>query len=214
MLPKGELGVRNQKGIPNERSAKKAYFRKITALILLLIFSLVIPLVVHQIFRLKWNSQYPFIVVTGESMYPTYETGDILLLNGVNPEDIKVGDVIAFNTNGIWDNPEPDPVVHRVLTIYRINDTLYFQTKGDNRPKRDLYLIPSSKIYGVVVDSIPKVGYIILILIRYGLTYILIGVLVVFFIVQYLRDAKKDLNNQNSDSSSMDKKESNSIKNV
>ena len=87
------------------------------------------------------RTNYPLVVVTSESMLPGIEIGDLLIVKGINPEDIEVGDheiqngsIIIYETEGIWPNPISQPVVHRVVgRIYnRTEDRYYFITQGDN----------------------------------------------------------------------------------
>lgn len=52
--------------------------------------------------------------------------GDILFVTGVNPADVKIGDIIIFNAG------MTAPIIHRVMSIKKVNDTYYFSTEGDN----------------------------------------------------------------------------------
>ena len=55
-----------------------------------------------------------------------FNKGDILFIVGVKPENIKIGDVIIFNT------VTTNPVIHRVVKIKQDNGTYVFSTIGDN----------------------------------------------------------------------------------
>ncbi|MFC1696899.1 signal peptidase I, partial [Nanoarchaeota archaeon] len=55
-----------------------------------------------------------------------FDKGDVMFLRGVKPQNIKVGDIIVFQTL------KPDPIIHRVVNIYQKDDKYYFHTKGDN----------------------------------------------------------------------------------
>ena len=52
--------------------------------------------------------------------------GDILFITGVNPANIKIGDIIIFRGD------TPNPVIHRVIGINNVNGTYFFSTEGDN----------------------------------------------------------------------------------
>ncbi|MBS3097226.1 signal peptidase I [Candidatus Woesearchaeota archaeon] len=54
--------------------------------------------------------------------------GDIIVLKGKKPKDIKIGDIIVFQSR------RPDPIIHRVVKKSQIDEDYYFQTKGDNNP--------------------------------------------------------------------------------
>ena len=71
----------------------------------------------------------PLIVLT-DSMYPVIESGDLIICHTAEPEDIQVGDVIAFfdpagNGSSI--------VTHRVLEVTEDG----WRTKGDNNNTED-----------------------------------------------------------------------------
>jgi signal peptidase I len=65
--------------------------------------------------------RYGFIF--GKSMKPFLNSGEFLKLGP--PEDIKVGDVVAFKREG-----KSNLVIHRVIAI----DGDHFLVKGDNEP--------------------------------------------------------------------------------
>ena len=52
--------------------------------------------------------------------------GDILFVIKANPETLKVGDTIIFNTN------QQNPVIHRIIEIKKENNEYIFSTIGDN----------------------------------------------------------------------------------
>jgi len=56
-----------------------------------------------------------------------FNKGDILFILGVQPEKIKIGDVIIFQTS-----IQGTPVIHRVVGIKMDNDEYVFSTMGDN----------------------------------------------------------------------------------
>ncbi|MCD6402926.1 MAG: signal peptidase I [Candidatus Aenigmarchaeota archaeon] len=78
-----------------------------------------------------------------------FDRGDVLVVVGVNPSNLKVGDVIVFDANQGY------PVVHRVIKI----EDGKFYTKGDHNPVQDPWVITPEKIYGKAVFVIPKIGY-------------------------------------------------------
>lgn len=63
---------------------------------------------------------------------PTLHVGDIIVIQGVNPEDINANypysDIIVYQKPT---NPSDTPIVHRVVEKYQVNGVWYFQTKGD-----------------------------------------------------------------------------------
>lgn len=93
----------------------------------------------------------PVVSVVSCSMYPELNVGDILVVNGVEFEEIEEGDIIVYSTDEV-----EIPVVHRVVAKY---DT-YLETQGDNTPSQhnwEKYIRPE-QIHGEVVFTIPRLG--------------------------------------------------------
>lgn len=78
---------------------------------------------------------YTPLVVLTDSMDPLIAEGDVILTKDVNPDDIKVGDVISF-----FDPASPDDAVltHRVIAIETDEEgNRLATTAGDNNAKSD-----------------------------------------------------------------------------
>ena len=83
-----------------------------------------------------------------------FEKGDLMFVQGVNPlEDIRIGDVIIFNTPF-----KTIPIVHRVVAITNVDGQFSFTTKGDANLSPDQPITPE-QIVGRVVFAIPKLGW-------------------------------------------------------
>ncbi|MHA1732062.1 MAG: signal peptidase I [Promethearchaeota archaeon] len=124
---------------------------------------------VYYVLKASLKTDYPIVVVTSNSMYPNIQCGDLLFVKHVDPADIKPsnssnldGDVIIYETRGLWSNPTDQPVVHRVLYKYVNNQTgkYEFVTKGDNNNAPDPYPVPEDHVLGVVFGRIPKLGHV------------------------------------------------------
>lgn len=70
-----------------------------------------------------------------------FTKGDILFLVGTKPENLEVGDIIAFNSG-----TRNVPVIHRIIRIKEINGELIFTTIGDNNAQS---LTPTNNALGV-----------------------------------------------------------------
>jgi len=97
---------------------------------------------------------FPLIVLT-DSMFPEIESGDLIICNTAEPEDIAVGDVISFfdpagNGTSI--------VTHRVMEITQEDGSLAWKTKGDANNVEDTALVPAEKLVGVYRNRIPGAG--------------------------------------------------------
>ena len=94
----------------------------------------------------------PFIVLSG-SMEPKYSIGSLLYVKNVEPEDIKVGDVITYIMN-----EQLDICTHRVVDISE--DSSLFYTKGDANNTADQTPVHYKNLIGIPVFAVPMLGYI------------------------------------------------------
>lgn len=98
-------------------------------------------------------------VVEGKSMEPTLQTGDLVLVVKVSPENIRVGDVIVYK------KPDGTFIIHRVIKIKNVDNQFYYVTQGDNNPIPDGPGIPYGNVIGKVVSvgnapiKVPAIGY-------------------------------------------------------
>ncbi|MEQ9714384.1 MAG: signal peptidase I [Candidatus Asgardarchaeum sp.] len=136
------------------------------------------------------NTSYPIVVVSSQSMVPNLNVGDILILKGVDPSEIHVGDIIVFRAT--WLPARSPLVVHRVVEIEIINNHYYFYTKGDNNLLPDPEPTPDMNVVGVVVFVIPKIGTITLFLQSSGLTVPIIIILLILLIYSFLSEKKEE----------------------
>lgn len=105
---------------------------------------------------LALQSSSPMRGVTSDSMKPTFQRGDLLIIEGVDsPADIKENDIIVFEYPG-----SNEPIVHRVVGM-RVtgNGELQFITRGDANPSYNTEIVPPEDVIGKVVYWIPYLGY-------------------------------------------------------
>lgn len=77
------------------------------------------------------------------------EVGDLIITKSVDPETLKVGDVITYMEQGTT------AVTHRIIGI---NDDGSFKTKGDANNAEDREPVLPEKIVGKYIFRIPKLG--------------------------------------------------------
>ena len=101
----------------------------------------------------------PFMLVHGGSMEPTLHAGDLLLNRRVPPSEIRVGDVIAFDTpaEARQQKDLPATLVHRVVSVDGKGGQLVFVTKGDNSDT-DRLPVPSTAVRGVMARNLGLIG--------------------------------------------------------
>lgn len=84
----------------------------------------------------KLGGDFAYVTVSGNSMSPLLDTGDLVLLRGSG--DYDVGDVVAYR------HPEIGTVLHRIVE----DDGQRFTLRGDNRGGEDTYQPTASDIIG------------------------------------------------------------------
>jgi signal peptidase I len=140
-------------------------------------------------------------------MEPTIYRGDVLFVKNVPPGEIatgdhlaRTGDIIIYETSGLWLFPISEPVVHRVVNKTYTSGKWYFTTQGDNvytNPNPDSYPVPEDKVYGKVVAIIPKIGNVKLFLDDTGLAIPLLGFLAILLVISiawdYTHPEKKEM---------------------
>ena len=85
-----------------------------------------------------------------------FNKGDVMVLWGDEPKDIKVGDVVVFDGNLDY------PIIHRVVKSWQEDEKYYFATKGDNndRISNKEEKISEDDIIGKAVARLPLLGWI------------------------------------------------------
>lgn len=96
----------------------------------------------------------PLIVLT-DSMYPTIESGDLIICHTEDAKNIKEGDIISFFDP---DGNGTSIVTHRVLEVTTQDGQIAFKTKGDGNNVEDQMLVPADKLVSVYQMRIAGAG--------------------------------------------------------
>lgn len=133
-----------------ERFKARLYVRNSsekTSAFLSIFFFLVIAFIVL-------NQNVNFVVVTSDSMYPTVQRGDLVLVQSISKTPFT-GDIIQFETPS-----RRLPVLHRVEEVSGTG----YKTKGDFNPSPDYWTVKDSQVQAKAVTLfnnlvvIPKIG--------------------------------------------------------
>ncbi|ANX01207.1 S26 family signal peptidase [Thermoclostridium stercorarium subsp. leptospartum DSM 9219] len=130
-----------------------------TVVSLFLVFFVIYML--FLIFTGMRNNEQPTVfnhqiyIVQSDSMSPTFKTGSVIIVKVINPQSVKVGDIITFKKKN-----DSVPTTHRVVEIIEENNTRQFITKGDANNMNDPTPVAENFLIGKVVLSIPKLGYV------------------------------------------------------
>ena len=128
--------------------------------------------------QLVLNTQYPALAVVSESMLPTLNVGDIIIVQGVAATQINAnyttGDIVVYRRQS-----DGELIVHRAVNkVPNPDGTWTITVQGDNNqgpdsPFRDSYLI------GKVVARIPYVGNFVLFVNAIGNFYYFIIIIII-----------------------------------
>ncbi len=181
-----------------KRLGKNEYLQTITLVVIVIIGIAGFQLGLRAI--LKTN--YPLAVVDGNSMWNTLNHGDIVVIQGVDADEIRIGskednpqgDIIVFYDPGggiqrvYWFFTVPKLIVHRAIDRLPDGD---FITHGDNNPPWAREKVKESDIVGRVVFVIPWLGYLSLFMQSdWGIPTI-ICLMVAFIAIEYLLSGKE-----------------------
>lgn len=167
--------------IKNKRMTKKI-FKYIILNVLIILF------IINLILSFEENTHilgiYMFNIVS-ESMEPTLEKNDVVIVQKCEISQLQKGDIITFLQ-------DERTVSHRIIGITQENGNIKFQTKGDNNEIPDPDLIESGQVFGKVLFRIKKIGKAVSYIqsIR-GFINIAIFIVIVFILVS-LRDKQKN----------------------
>lgn len=99
---------------------------------------------------------YHAYIVYGGSMEPALPLGSVAVARPVTPDQVKVGDVIAFQGS-----ISSSPVLHRVVDVHVEGGEPLFVTKGDSNAHADPRPIRLQGRGDRVVYHVPLVGFLI-----------------------------------------------------
>ncbi len=118
--------------------------------VLLLLFALIAVIVLPYLVYSK------FLIVLSESMVPIMQMGDVVVVKSEKPENIAVGDIIAFNDP---DGRKNVIITHRVVGVEYIDGKLSFKTKGDAVEDADPFAVKAGDLVGRVAFIFPIIGF-------------------------------------------------------
>jgi signal peptidase len=97
-------------------------------------------------------------VVLSDSMSPTIQAGDVVVVRDVDAATLREGDVVTFQSAR---EGGPDRVTHRIVEVVEGDDGRAFRTKGDANEEADSGLVVPSQVVGRVWFTLPLVGHLV-----------------------------------------------------
>lgn len=114
----------------------------------IMLFLVILVVLVSGIFK------YKLIAIGSESMSPTINKGDAVVIQKISKEDflrLEKGNIIAFKQGGRI-------IVHRIHKIKLQQDEIEITTKGDANKTADDYEITYDNIVGIINLKVPYIG--------------------------------------------------------
>jgi len=95
------------------------------------------------------------VTVETGSMHPSIPQGSLIVYRETPMEGILAGDVITFSLT--WEST----TTHRVVKVMKSEEETSFVTRGDANDTDDPEEVPYGSVIGVVVFSLPLLGYLL-----------------------------------------------------
>lgn len=122
------------------------------------------------------------LTVQSESMAPTFDQDDLIIIKQCDPSTLEVGDIVTFHA--IIDN-QYALNTHRIISINEVNGLNSYTIKGDNNELADQHVIADGDIVGKYVGKIPYMGKVIGFLSgTWGFLVVIVLPMLLFFIYQ------------------------------
>ena len=134
-------------------------FRKVINIITTVLLVLLIILVIFVfICRITGNAPsifgYHVFRVQTDSMMPTLNVGDVIIVKSTPAEEIEVGDIITYRV--ISGSLEGQTITHRVVQEPELREGMYyFRTKGDREGAVEDEEVPYDRVEGKYLRTVP-----------------------------------------------------------
>lgn len=97
-------------------------------------------------------------LISGGSMSPALEVGDVVIIAKASSDTIEEGDIIQFR------DADGMPMVHRVVEIQETETGKFFTTKGDANDNADSQPVASHQVTGKAIFTAPKIGWVAIVI--------------------------------------------------
>ena len=125
--------------------------------------------------------------------------GDVVVVEDINPKDVKEGDIIAFYVDVTNDGVD-DVIIHYIAEVIEYDeDTLVYKSKPEISNLQDRWTIEEEDIIGIYAYKVENIGKMLLFLNSWiGRIILLVDIVLVWIIVDLLfgtsKKPKKDKN--------------------
>ena len=168
----------------NKRKEKTKILKRIMEIIAIILIYNIILIIVSSINGKDFSILgYKAYIVDTNSMEPTINVGDIVIVKKVKEDKLKQGDVITFTEEG-------EVITHRITKVEREENGTQYVTKGDNNNTEDTFKIRYNDIIGEEILTIPRLGKTVQILDSKIIILIIILIILIFILVKIQKNEK------------------------
>ena len=137
---------------------------------------------------------------SGKTENGGFKSGSIIFVREVQPEQLKIGDIITYRPSANPNNKSTNFLTHRLVEIQTdVEDGPFYVTKGDGNKDTDMPILPKA-IVGKVVFSIPELGNLLKFIKENKLISIIFIIAIIAFfwtLKMYVFPAKNEGSNKN-----------------
>lgn len=167
----------------NKRKEKEKIVKRIIEIIAIILIYNIILIIISSINGKDFSILgYKAYIVNTNSMEPTIEVGDIVIIKKVKAEKLNQGDVITFTQEG-------EVITHRITKIETEEKSTQYVTKGDNNNTEDTLKIKYEDIIGKEILTIPQLGKVMQLL---DSKIILLIIILIILICAFVKIQKKE----------------------
>lgn len=167
----------------NKRKEKEKIVKRIIEIIAIILIYNIILIIISSINGKDFSILgYKAYIVNTNSMEPTIEVGDIVIIKKVKAEKLNQGDVITFTQEG-------EVITHRITKIETEEKSTQYVTKGDNNNTEDTLKIKYEDIIGKEILTIPQLGKAMQLL---DSKIILLIIILIILICSFVKIQKKE----------------------
>lgn len=168
----------------NKRKEKTKILKRIMEIIAIILIYNIILIIVSSINGKDFSILgYKAYIVDTNSMEPTINVGDIVIVKKVKEDKLKQGDVITFTEEG-------EVITHRITKVETEENGTQYVTKGDNNNTEDTFKIRYNDIIGEEILTIPRLGKTVQILDSKIIILIIILIILIFILVKIQKNEK------------------------
>jgi len=125
------------------------------------------------------------ITASSNAMQPTIKQGSLVFYREVPPENLQIGDIIAYTQGNEYTS------IGRIVGVIYTDDGLAFRTKPDSSTWIDFTFTLESDLLGRVTSRVAYLGFLAGLMQGFGGKLLLVSPLVVMLVILFLLNRRE-----------------------